>query len=273
MCRPRPQGSGGAGGGAVENGRLRLPALQPAHVPVASDIFAPLVLWLFGDLPNCYTSLVAAYADRHEKRLIASFLGAHMACVTKNGDLFLPTSKGVDGAIFQMLSHGFISGALFLAVGVIYDRMHTREIDAYGGLVNRMPVYAAVFFAVHQWPNVGLPGTSGFVGEFLTFMAVFQVNTWGCHGCCNRGHLVGRVCAVALSRVVMGELIKASLKGISDMDRREKAMMAPLVAATLILGVYPAFITDIIGPSVSALVDGHATALQAHEAATQLAQN
>ena len=236
--------------------------------PVASDIFAPLVLWLSA-IAIVYTSLVALM-QTDMKKLIAYSSVAHMGFVTMG--IFAANQQGVDGAIFQMISHGFISGALFLGVGVIYDRMHTREISAYGGLVNRMPVYAAVFL-LFTMANVGLPGTSGFVGEFLTFMGVFQVNTWVAFFAASGVILSAAYALWLYRRVVMGELIKASLKGISDMDRREKAMMAPLVAATLILGIYPAFITDIIGPSVSALVDGHALALQAHEAANQLAQN
>jgi NADH-quinone oxidoreductase subunit M len=236
--------------------------------PVASDIFAPLVLWLSA-IAIVYTSLVALM-QTDMKKLIAYSSVAHMGFVTMG--IFAANQQGVDGAIFQMISHGFISGALFLGVGVIYDRMHTREIEAYGGLVNRMPVYAAVFL-LFTMANVGLPGTSGFVGEFLTFMGVFQVNTWVAFFAASGVVLSAAYALWLYRRVVMGELIKASLKGISDMDRREKAMMAPLVAATLILGVYPAFITDIIGPSVSALVEGHTLALQAHEAASQLAQN
>jgi NADH-quinone oxidoreductase subunit M len=236
--------------------------------PVASDIFAPLVLWLSA-IAIVYTSLVALM-QTDMKKLIAYSSVAHMGFVTMG--IFAANQQGVDGAIFQMISHGFISGALFLGVGVIYDRMHTREIEAYGGLVNRMPVYAAVFL-LFTMANVGLPGTSGFVGEFLTFMGVFQVNTWVAFVAATGVILSAAYALWLYRRVVMGELIKASLKGISDMDRREKAMMAPLVAATLILGIYPAFITDIIGPSVSALVDGHSLALQAHEAASQLAQN
>ncbi|MCC1482134.1 NADH-quinone oxidoreductase subunit M [Roseibaca sp. Y0-43] len=236
--------------------------------PVASDIFAPLVLWLSA-IAIVYTSLVALM-QTDMKKLIAYSSVAHMGFVTMG--IFAANQQGIDGAIFQMLSHGFISGALFLAVGVIYDRMHTREIEAYGGLVNRMPVYAAVFL-LFTMANVGLPGTSGFVGEFLTFMAVFQVNTWVATVAATGVILSAAYALWLYRRVVMGELIKASLKGIADMDTREKAMMAPLVAATLILGVYPAFITDIIGPSVSALVDGHTLALQAYDAASQMAQN
>ncbi len=236
--------------------------------PVASDIFAPMVLWLSA-IAIVYTSLVALMQE-DMKKLIAYSSVAHMGFVTMG--IFAANQQGLDGAIFQMISHGFISGALFLAVGVIYDRMHTREIVAYGGLINRMPVYAAIFL-LFTMANVGLPGTSGFVGEFLTFMAVFQVNTWVALFAATGVILSAGYALWLFRRVVMGELIKESLKSIKDMDRREKTLMAPLVVMTLLLGVYPALVTDIIGPSVSALVDGHTLALQAHEAASQLAQN
>ncbi|MGY6706428.1 NADH-quinone oxidoreductase subunit M [Roseinatronobacter sp.] len=236
--------------------------------PVASDIFAPLVLWLSA-IAIVYTSLVALM-QTDMKKLIAYSSVAHMGFVTMG--IFAANQQGVDGAIFQMISHGFISGALFLAVGVIYDRMHTRDIAAYGGLINRMPVYAAVFL-LFTMANVGLPGTSGFVGEFLTFMAVFQVNTWVALFAATGVILSAGYALWLFRRVVMGELIKESLKGIKDMDRREKVLIVPLIAMTLILGIYPALITDIIGPSVSALVEGHSLALQAYEAASQLAQN
>ncbi len=236
--------------------------------PVASDIFAPLVLWLSA-MAIVYTSLVALMQE-DMKKLIAYSSVAHMGFVTMG--IFAANQQGIDGAIFQMISHGFISGALFLAVGVIYDRMHTREIAAYGGLINRMPVYAAVFL-LFTMANVGLPGTSGFVGEFLTFLGVFQVNTWVAFFAATGVVLSAGYALWLFRRVVMGELIKEALKGIRDMDRREKLLIAPLAAMTLILGVYPVLITDIIGPSVAALVEGHTLALQAHEAATQLAQN
>jgi NADH-quinone oxidoreductase subunit M len=185
--------------------------------------------------------------------------------------IFAANQQGVDGAIFQMISHGFISGALFLCVGVIYDRMHTREIEAYGGLVNRMPAYAAVFM-LFTMANVGLPGTSGFVGEFLTLMGAFQVNTW-VTAVAATGVILSAAYALWLyRRVVFGDLIKASLKSITDMDRREKAIFAPLVAMTLLLGVYPALVTDIIGPSVEALVSDYHTALAEHEAASMVAR-
>jgi NADH-quinone oxidoreductase subunit M len=141
-----------------------------------------------------YTSLVAL-AQSDMKKLIAYSSVAHMGYVTMG--IFAANQQGVDGAIFQMLSHGFISGALFLCVGVIYDRMHTREIDAYGGLVNRMPAYALVFM-FFTMANVGLPGTSGFIGEFLTLMGIFQVNTWVAAVATSGRDPVGGLCAVAV---------------------------------------------------------------------------
>ncbi|WP_415920872.1 NADH-quinone oxidoreductase subunit M [Tateyamaria sp. SN6-1] len=236
--------------------------------PVGSEVMTPLVLWMSA-IAIVYTSLVALVQD-DMKKLIAYSSVAHMGFVTMG--IFAANQQGIDGAIFQMLSHGFISGALFLCVGVIYDRMHTREIDAYGGLVNRMPAYALIFM-LFTMANVGLPGTSGFVGEFLTLMAVFQVNTWVAL-VATSGVIFSAAYALWLyRRVVMGDLIKESLKSITDMTRREKAIFAPLVVMTLLLGVYPALILDVIGPSVAALVTQYDTALAAAEAATQVASN
>jgi NADH-quinone oxidoreductase subunit M len=227
--------------------------------PVASDIMADFVLWLSA-IAIVYTSLVALMQE-DMKKLVAYSSVAHMGFVTMG--IFAANQQGVDGAIFQMISHGFISGALFLCVGVIYDRMHTREIDAYGGLVNRMPAYAAVFM-LFTMANVGLPGTSGFVGEFLTLMGAFQANTWVA-AVATTGVILSAGYALWLyRRVVFGDLIKESLKSITDMDRREKAIFAPLVVMTILLGVYPALVTDIIGPSVSNLVSGVDTAVAAH---------
>lgn len=224
--------------------------------PVASDLLAPFVLWLSA-IAVVYTSLVAL-AQSDMKKLIAYSSVAHMGFVTMG--IFAANQQGLDGAIFQMLSHGFISGALFLCVGVIYDRMHTREIDAYGGLVNRMPVYALIFM-LFTMANVGLPGTSGFVGEFLTLMGVFQVNTW-VTAVAASGVILSAAYALWLyRRVVLGDLIKESLKSITDMTTREKAVFAPLIAMTLLLGVYPSLVTDIIGPTVGALVEDYNTAL------------
>ena len=236
--------------------------------PVGSEVMTPLVLWMSA-IAIVYTSLVALVQD-DMKKLIAYSSVAHMGFVTMG--IFAANQQGVDGAIFQMLSHGFISGALFLCVGVIYDRMHTREIDAYGGLVNRMPAYALIFM-LFTMANVGLPGTSGFVGEFLTLMAVFQVNTWVA-AVATTGVILSAAYALWLyRRVVMGDLIKESLKTISDLTPRERWIFAPLVAMTLLLGVYPALALDIIGPSVEALVSNYDTALAAAEAATMVAEN
>ncbi|TNF60848.1 MAG: NADH-quinone oxidoreductase subunit M [Rhodobacteraceae bacterium] len=236
--------------------------------PVGSEVMGPLVLWLSA-IAIVYTSLVALVQE-DMKKLIAYSSVAHMGFVTMG--IFAANQQGIDGAIFQMISHGFISGALFLCVGVIYDRMHTREIDAYGGLVNRMPAYALIFM-LFTMANVGLPGTSGFIGEFLTLMAVFQVNTWVA-AVATSGVIFSAAYALWLyRRVVFGDLIKESLKTITDMSRRERAIFAPLVVATIFFGVYPAPILDTIGPSVAALVGQYETALAQAEAALQLASN
>ncbi len=236
--------------------------------PVASDLMAPFVLWLSA-IAIVYTSLVALVQE-DMKKLIAYSSVAHMGFVTMG--IFALNQQGLDGAIFQMISHGFISGALFLCVGVIYDRMHTREIDAYGGLVNRMPAYAMIFL-FFTMANVGLPGTSGFVGEFLTLMGVFQVNTWVA-AVAATGVILSAAYALWLyRRVVMGDLIKEALRSITDMTRRERVIFAPLVVMTLLLGVYPALVTDIIGPSVSALVGQVETAVLDYDSATMIAQN
>ena len=224
--------------------------------PVASEIMTDFVFFLSA-VAIVYTSLVALMQE-DMKKLIAYSSVAHMGYVTMG--IFAGNQQGIDGAIFQMLSHGFISGALFLCVGVIYDRMHTRRIDAYGGLVNRMPVYALIFM-LFTMANVGLPGTSGFVGEFLTLAGVFQVNTWVAFFA-TMGVILSAAYALWLyRRVVFGNLIKESLKSIQDMTLREKATFAPLVAATLLLGVYPSLVTDVFGPSVAALIENYQTAL------------
>ncbi|MCB2111306.1 MAG: NADH-quinone oxidoreductase subunit M, partial [Rhodobacteraceae bacterium] len=190
---------------------------------------------------------------------------AHMGYVTMG--IFAANQQGLDGAIFQMLSHGFISGALFLAVGVIYDRMHTREIAAYGGLVNRMPAYALIFM-FFTMANVGLPGTSGFVGEFLTLMGIFQVNTWAAFAATSGVILSASYALWLYRRVVFGDLIKESLKTITDMSGREKLIFAPLVAMTLLLGVYPSLVTETTGASVEKLLAAYHAAIPAAEAAT-----
>ncbi len=236
--------------------------------PVGAELLTPLVLWMSA-IAVVYTSLVALVQE-DMKKLIAYSSVAHMGFVTMG--IFAANQQGVDGAIFQMLSHGFISAALFLIVGVIYDRMHTRDIAAYGGLVNRMPAYALVFM-LFTMANVGLPGTSGFIGEFLTMMGAFQVNTW-VTAVAATGVIFSAGYALWLyRRVVFGDLVKESLKAITDMNRREKAVFAPLVVMTILLGVYPSLVTDIIGPSTAALVSNYDTSLAAAEAASQIASN
>ncbi|QBY00163.1 NADH-quinone oxidoreductase subunit M [Rhodophyticola sp. CCM32] len=236
--------------------------------PVASDIMAPFVMWL-SVIAIIYTSLVAMVQE-DMKKLIAYSSVAHMGFVTMG--IFAANQQGVDGAIFQMISHGFVSGALFLCVGVIYDRMHTREITAYGGLVTRMPAYAAVFM-LFTMANVGLPGTSGFVGEFLTLIGVFQVNTW-IGVLAATGVILSAGYALWLyRRVVFGDLIKESLKSITDMTGRERAIFAPLIVMTLLLGVYPSLVTDIIGPSVEMLLTNYDFALVHHVPDAQVASH
>jgi len=224
--------------------------------PVGSYIMTDFILWL-SVIAIVYTSLVAL-VQSDMKKLIAYSSVAHMGYVTIG--IFAANQQGIDGAIFQMLSHGFISGALFLCVGVIYDRMHTREIEAYGGLVNRMPAYALIFM-FFTMANVGLPGTSGFVGEFLTLVGIFKVNTWIAL-LATSGVVLSAAYALWLyRRVMMGDLIKEALRTIQDMSLRERAVFAPLVFMTLLLGVYPVLALDLISPSVQSLIDNYNSAL------------
>jgi NADH-quinone oxidoreductase subunit M len=220
--------------------------------PVASETFAPLIFAL-SLIAIVYTSLVAL-AQEDMKKLIAYSSVAHMGLVSLGTFTF--SHEGIDGAIFQMLSHGVVSGALFLCVGVIYDRMHTRLISAYGGLVNRMPAYA-VCFLVFTLANVGLPGTSGFVGEFLTLLAAFRYNTWlAIVG--TTGVILSAAYALWLyRRIVYGALEKTSLQSIADLNARELAFLAPLVVITIALGVYPKPIFDVTRASVAHLVELH----------------
>jgi len=197
-----------------------------------------------------YTSLVA-YRQNDMKKLIAYSSVAHMGFVTMG--IFALNVQGIQGGIFQMLSHGLISGALFFCVGVIYDRMHTREIAFYGGLVKQMPVYA-VFLLFFTMANVGLPGTSGFVGEILTMVGAYQVNPWIAAGAA-LGKILSAMYALHLYReVVFGEVTNEKLNDIKDMTRTEILILAPLAIFTLVLGVYPSLVTDITAVSVDALL-------------------
>ncbi|MGG7565944.1 NADH-quinone oxidoreductase subunit M [Rhodovulum sp. DZ06] len=224
--------------------------------PVASHLMADFVFAL-SVIAIIYTSLVALMQE-DIKKLIAYSSVAHMGFVTMG--IFAANQQGVDGAVFQMLSHGFISGALFLCVGVVYDRMHTRDIDAYGGLVNRMPAYAVVFM-LFTMGNVGLPGTSGFVGEFLTMMGAYQANTWVAFGAATGVILSAGYALWLYRRVVFGDLIKQSLSTIEDLTGREKLLFAPLIVCTLLFGIYPSLATDAFSGATSQLVESYDAAL------------
>jgi NADH-quinone oxidoreductase subunit M len=226
--------------------------------PLASADLAPLVFGM-SLIAIIYTSLVAL-AQEDIKKLIAYSSVAHMGLVTLG--IFTFNHQGVEGAIFQMLSHGIVSGALFLCVGVVYDRLHTRQIADYGGLVNRMPIYAACFM-VFTMANVGLPGTSGFVGEFLPLLGAFQVNSWlAIFG--TTGVVLSAAYALWLyRRVIFGALEKPNLQSLLDLSLREKVLLFPLVFFTIALGVYPKPVFDITSASVAHLVAFHDSALEA----------
>ncbi|NBN62325.1 NADH-quinone oxidoreductase subunit M [Microvirga tunisiensis] len=226
--------------------------------PIASDLFAPMVFTL-SIIAIIYTSLVALVQE-DIKKLIAYSSVAHMGYVTMG--IFTMTEQGIQGALFQMLSHGIVSGALFLCVGVIYDRMHTREISAYGGLVNRMPFYA-VAFLIFTMANVGLPGTSGFVGEFLTLLGAFEVNTWVALFATTGVVLSAAYALYLYRRVVFGALDKESLKSITDLSLREQVILVPLIILTILFGFYPMPILDVTQASVDALITNYQAAIEA----------
>ena len=232
--------------------RLSIPLL-----PEATQYFAPLIFGL-SIVAVIYTSLVALVQE-DMKKLIAYSSVAHMGFVTIGA--FVLNIQGVHGSLFQMLSHGIVSAALFLCVGVVYDRMHTREIAAYGGLVHRMPRYAFTFL-FFTLASVGLPGLSGFVGEFLVLLGAFKANTWVATLAAT-GLILGAAYALWLYRkVVFGELTKDSLKGILDMNRREIAVFLPLVLLSLWMGVYPGSFLDPMAASVDKLVGDYQAAIK-----------
>jgi NADH-quinone oxidoreductase subunit M len=230
--------------------------------PIASHDFAPFVFTL-SVIAIVYTSLVALVQE-DMKKLIAYSSVAHMGFVTMG--IFAATTQGVAGGIFQMVSHGIVSAALFLCVGVVYDRMHSREISTYGGLVNRMPLYAAVFM-VFTLANVGLPGTSGFIGEFLTLLGTFRVNIV-VGTLATLGVILSACYALWLYRkVIFGTLDKPALAHISDMSWREVAVFAPLIVLTLLFGFYPKPVLDMSAASVTTLLDGYQHAIGAVKSA------
>ena len=226
--------------------------------PIASADFAPFV-YALSIVAIIYTSLVAL-AQEDMKKLIAYSSVAHMGFVTMG--IFTGTEQGIEGALFQMLSHGFISGALFLCVGVVYDRMHTRAIADYGGLVHRMPFYAFLFL-FFTMGNVGLPGVSGFVGEFLTMAGAFKVNSWIAFFAAF-GVILSAAYALRLFRQVMyGELTKEPLMTISDVNSRELGMLGVLMLFALYLGVYPFPALSVFSPAVDVLMTNYNAALAA----------
>ena len=224
--------------------------------PHASADFAPLV-YALSIVAIIYTSLVAL-AQEDMKKLIAYSSVAHMGFVTMG--IFTGTTQGVEGALFQMISHGFISGALFLCVGVVYDRIHTREIAAFGGLVHRMPFYAFLFL-FFTMGNVGLPGVSGFVGEFLTMAGAFKANTWVAFFAAF-GVILSAAYALRLFREVMyGKLHKTELLEIEDVNNTEMLMLGVLMAFALYLGIYPHPALSVFAPSVDALLTSYGAAI------------
>ncbi|MEM8750055.1 MAG: NADH-quinone oxidoreductase subunit M [Pseudomonadota bacterium] len=231
--------------------RFSLPMFPLASADMQNLVFVLSVIAII------YTSLVALMQE-DIKKLIAYSSVAHMGYVTMG--IFTANVHGIQGGIFQMLAHGLVSGALFLCVGVVYDRMHTREIAAYGGLVNNMPKYAVVFL-IFTMANVGLPGTAGFVGEFLTLLGAFQVNTWVALFATTGVILSAAYALYLYRRVVFGTLDKESLKAILDLDTREKWIIYPLVVLVIYFGVYPTPVFDVTQASVDALINNYQAAI------------
>jgi len=226
-------------------------------MPEATQYFAPLIFGL-SIVAVIYTSLVALVQE-DMKKLIAYSSVAHMGLVTIG--VFVMNMQGVQGAMFQMLSHGIVSAALFLCVGVLYDRMHTHEIAAFGGLVHRMPRYAFVFM-FFTLASIGLPGLSGFIGEFLVLLGTFKVNTWVAFLAAT-GLILGAAYALWLYRkIIFGELTKDSLKAILDMNRREVVVFLPLVLLALWMGIYPSSFLDPMAPSIDKLVGDYQAAIK-----------
>ena len=226
-------------------------------LPVASANLAPFVYTL-SIVAVIYTSLVAL-AQTDMKKLIAYSSVAHMGVVTIG--IFTFNVQGISGALFQMLSHGVVSAALFLCVGVVYDRIHSREISRYGGLADRMPAYA-VTFMLFSMASVGLPGTAGFVGEFLVLVGAFKVSFW-LAALGSLGMILGAAYMLYLyRRVIFGTLTRDDLKGILDLSPREIAVFAPLVVLALWMGIYPSSFTGFFDAAVNAMVDQHLAALE-----------
>jgi len=229
--------------------------------PLASNELAPIVFTM-SIVAVIYTSLIAL-VQQDMKKLIAYSSVAHMGYVTLG--LFTVNVKGIEGAMFQMLSHGVVSGALFLCVGVVYDRLHTREIARYGGLAKRMPAYALTFM-FFTMASVGLPGTGGFVGEFLVLMGAFEKSSWVAFFAAT-GLVLGAAYMLSLyRRIAFGKLVHADLKGMMDMSAREIALFAPLIVVVLWMGIYPSTFIAPMQPSITKLITDYQLALKAADA-------
>jgi NADH-quinone oxidoreductase subunit M len=231
--------------------------------PVASADFAPFIFFL-SLTAIIYTSLVALVQE-DIKKLIAYSSVAHMGYVTLG--IFTLTEQGIEGAMFQMISHGLISSALFLCVGVIYDRMHTREISAYGGLVQRMPLYATLML-IFTMGNVGLPGTSGFIGEFLTLVGARLVNSWIALFATTGVVLSAAYALWLYARVILGKLVKPELMSIKDLSLREATLLVPLALLTIYFGIHANAILDVVSVPTEPLLASIKTAVGSVKAAS-----
>ena len=218
--------------------------------PEASELFAPLIFTL-SIVAIIVTSLIALVQE-DMKKLIAYSSVAHMGFVTLG--IFTFTVQGIEGSIIQMISHGIVSAALFLCVGVVYDRLHTREISRYGGLVSKMPMYAFTFM-IFILASLGLPGTSGFVGEFLVLLSIFSINTYFAVFATTGVVLAATYSLWLYRRMIFGALIKDDLSEMLDLTRREIIIFVPLITLTIFIGIYPKPVIDIIGPSAKKIVN------------------
>ncbi len=228
--------------------------------PVGSFVFMDFV-FVLSIIAIIYTSFIAI-AQEDIKKLIAYSSVAHMGFVTMG--IFTFTDQGIQGGIFQMLSHGLISSALFLSVGVVYDRLHTREISVYGGVVKKMPVFAALFL-VFTMANVGLPGTSGFVGEFLSLIGVFKVNIYVAIFA-TTGVILSAAYALWLyKRVVFGEITNKAIEELKDINAREYMILFPLAILIILFGVYPNMIIELTSASTSNLIENYNVAVDQYQ--------
>ena len=218
--------------------------------PEASELFAPLIFAL-SIVAIIVTSLIALVQE-DMKKLIAYSSVAHMGFVTLG--IFTFTVQGIEGSVIQMISHGIVSAALFLCVGVVYDRLHTREISRYGGLVSKMPMYAFTFM-VFILASLGLPGTSGFVGEFLVLLSIFSINTYFAVFATTGVVLAATYSLWLYRRMIFGALIKDDLSEMLDLTRREIIIFVPLITLTIFIGIYPKPVIDIIEPSAKKIVN------------------